>query len=159
MQFEAEIQVAGYRVVNFDPTQNVKAATPEQASYAKRCFAIRCVKNILYPQNKIAQNHFECLAERVMASDVETKELLEAEMQKGMMAKNNEINILVDSINNDELAIDEYASRISDLRKLDPNHVLVTSFIKDLKIKKSNEASLASSAAMDVDRDGPSSGA
>ena len=55
----------------FDPSKNVRASTPDQATHAKRCFVIRCVKNILYSQNILVIKHFEKLIENVNGSNLQ----------------------------------------------------------------------------------------
>jgi hypothetical protein len=128
IQFEAEIMEFRGRIIKFDPSKNVKASTPEQATHAKRCFVIRCVKNILYSQNILVKHHFEKLVNDALQSDPETKLLMDEEMEKGLKAKHLSIESLVASLTSEELDASNYKSKITDLRRLAANHPLVLSY-------------------------------
>ena len=128
IQFEAEIMEFRGRIINFDPSKNVKASTPEQATHAKRCFVIRCVKNILYSQNILVKNHFEKLINDAQQSDPETKLLMDEEMEKGLKTKQLSIESLVASLTFEEMEASIYKSKITDLRRLAANHPLILSY-------------------------------
>lgn len=128
IQFEAEIMEFRGRIITFDPSKNVKASTPEQATHAKRCFVIRCVKNILYSQNILVKNHFEKLVNDAQQSDPETKLLMDEEMEKGLKTKQSSIESLVASLTSEEMDASIYKSKITDLRRLAANHPLVLSY-------------------------------
>ena len=128
IQFEAEIMEFRGRIINFDPSKNVKASTPEQATHAKRCFVIRCVKNILYSQNILVKNHFEKLVNDAQQSDPETKLLMDEEMEKGLKTKQLSIESLVASLTSEEMDASIYKSKITDLRRLAATHPLVLSY-------------------------------
>jgi hypothetical protein len=128
IQFEAEIMEFRGRIITFDPSKNVKASTPDQATHAKRCFVIRCVKNILYSQNILVIKHFEKLVNDAQQSDPETKLLLDEEMDKGLKTKQLSIESLVASLTSEELEASVYKSKITDLRRLAANHPLVVSY-------------------------------
>lgn len=128
IQFEAEIMEFRGRIITFDPSKNVRASTPDQATHAKRCFVIRCVKNILYSQNILVIKHFEKLVNDAQQSDPETKLLLDEEMDKGLKTKQLSIESLVASLTSEELEASVYKSKITDLRRLAANHPLVVSY-------------------------------
>jgi hypothetical protein len=134
IQFEAEIMEFRGRIIKFDPSKNVKASTPEQATHAKRCFVIRCIKNILYTQNFLVKNHFEKLVNDAQESDPETKLLMDEEMKKGLETKQISIDSLVSFLTSEEMEASIYKSKITDLRRLAANHPLVLSYTSNSTI-------------------------
>jgi hypothetical protein len=127
-QFSAEIEVAGFKVRDFDCSKNVNAVTPQQATLAKTSFVIRVVKNILFHSNMAVRGHFQKVADAACAADEETADIYQKEFDKASAVRNDKIATLIDSLVMSELSDEDYAKQIMELCELDSNHSLVREF-------------------------------
>lgn len=132
-QFTSEMEVVGFRIVNFDPSKNMKATSTESLTQSKTAFTVRCVKNILFSRSISTKRYFQELINKTCDSDQETKKIYDHELAIGLAAKENAITTIVNSLTAGKLSDEEYSDGIAELRNLDFEHILVVEFLKKRK--------------------------
>lgn len=121
-----------FKIIKFDPTQNLKATTLEQSQYAMKAFVVRCVKNIFLSSNLVARRHFELLAEKSCNLNPTLKSLYETEYLQCKNEIEKETNDLIIKLS--QLGAEEdsdYPTSIQRLRLLQPTHPLVTQYLQN----------------------------
>jgi len=87
IQFQAEIKELNARIVNFNPSNNVRATTTEQRTQTKQNFVIRCLRNIFQSTNPAVQTYFQKLLNCAGSQDEETQKIIEQETEKAKAAQ------------------------------------------------------------------------
>ena len=140
-QFVAELTASNhfkFKLLEFDPSKNAHATSPEQSESIYRSFAMRCVKNILYSENPVLKNHFESISHRACSENSQLKSIFDIEYKRCKDELQKEVDeIIYDSV---EIGADQhpdYAQHMRRLRLVYPDHLLVTEFYRKKAIADS----------------------
>jgi hypothetical protein len=120
-----------FKIIKFDPTQNLKATTLEQSEYAMKAFVVRCVKNIFLSSNLVARHHFELLAEKSCNLNPNLKSIFDVEFLQCKNELEKETTDLINKLSQLGAEDDsDYLISIQRLRLLQPTHPLVLHYLQ-----------------------------
>jgi len=145
LQFVFELTLnKKFRILNFNPSYNAKATSPEANETAMRTFSIRCIKNILNTSNSpLCIKHFKSLSEQYCRDNQELNTIFTQEWAKAKEAISIQTQELVDKISTTYDLLETYSSTpnpsnsettlnnelqndLNSLRKLNPNHPILS---------------------------------
>jgi hypothetical protein len=147
LQFVSELTTTNtYRVLDFDPTSNARAASKEQAETAMRSFAVRCAKNVIFNRDGPVRDHFSNLAEKAAGSNADLKILLEVEFERARIARDAEIEDIEGtlSVSDGEYSPEQIQSA-KRLMFLVPTHSLAQQVLDSIKTSKSAQVDASAS--------------
>ena len=103
LQFVSELsQNRQFRILNFNPSYNSKAISPEANETAMRKFSIRCIKNILNTSNStMCINHFKSLADQYCRGNPDLSKIFDEEWNRAQEALSTQTQLRSDKISND----------------------------------------------------------